>query len=55
MLARLAGEVMTIEYLPGSKRARKLLVDDMGIDNVTFLVGMATKAGVTGPLRCDHR
>jgi protein-L-isoaspartate(D-aspartate) O-methyltransferase len=40
MLAMLASEVMTIECLPElSARARKLLVDDMGVDNVTFLVG----------------
>ncbi|MDP6943929.1 MAG: protein-L-isoaspartate(D-aspartate) O-methyltransferase [Myxococcota bacterium] len=40
MLACLAAEVMTIEYLPElSARARKLLVDDLGVDNVTFLVG----------------
>ena len=40
MLSRLAGEVLTIEYLPElSARARKLLVDDLQIDNVTFLVG----------------
>ena len=40
MLSRLAGEVLTIEYLPElSARARKLLVDDMQLDNVTFLVG----------------
>ena len=40
MLSRLAAEVMTIEFLPElSARARKLLVDDLGIQNVTFLVG----------------
>ncbi len=40
MLSILAGEVMTIEYLPElSARARKLLVDDMRLSNVTFLVG----------------
>ena len=40
MLSRLAAEVMTIECLPElSARARKLLVDDMGMENVTFLVG----------------
>ena len=40
MLSRLAGEVLTIEYLPElSARARKLLVDDMQLQNVTFLVG----------------
>ena len=40
MLSKLATEVMTIEFLPElSARARKLLIDDMGVTNVTFLVG----------------
>lgn len=40
LLSRMAAHVLTIEYLPElSARARRTLVDDMGLLNVTFLVG----------------